>query len=591
MNATLEFTDESVLGSVVAVDTGRVLIDAANHSLVTRVSVSNLVAIQGSTSTQFLIGIIERVTRSVAEELLLDQEDAEGLIPTEETQKDLVRAVLVGTYNTVYGAEHNVFRRGADSFPQIERLCYLIEASNLQLLMNALASGVPEDQQLVLGQYVADRSARAVANGNRFFQRHAAILGSTGSGKSWTVALLLERAAKLAHPSVIVLDMHGEYSCLTELEGAQGGHAQGFRIAGPGDLESPGDTVVFLPHWLLNRDEMLAMILDRSDQNAPNQAARFTSHVRSLKSESLESSKQSETLKTFTVDSPIPYEISALLDRLRSDDEEMVPDSRAEKKGDWNGKLTRFISRLEAKIEDRRYGFMFAPPAAASEYDWLVGQVQRFLASGSDSCGVKIVDFSEVPSDVLPVVIAVFARLLYDVQFWLHPSVRTPFAFICDEAHLYLPSRDSEDAILRRSVEAFERIAKEGRKYGVSLVVVSQRPSDVSHTILSQCNNFLALRLTNQEDQNVVKRLMPDSMAGLTDILPLLDIGEGLLLGDAVLLPTRIRLDQPLIKPNSSTRDFWTEWHTRRPDQAAVADAVEALRRQTRSRGTSTADG
>ncbi|MGD2074684.1 MAG: hypothetical protein PVG38_07150 [Gammaproteobacteria bacterium] len=128
----------------------------------------------------------------------------------------------------------------------------------------------------------------------------------------------------------------------------------------------------------------------------------------------------------------------------------------------------------------------------------------------------------------------------------------------------------------------FERIAKEGGKYGVSIVVVSQRPSDVSRTILSQCNNFLVLRLNNDTDQAVVRRLMPDSMVGLTDMLPLLDTGEALLLGDAVLIPTPIRLDQPSVRPTSGTREFWKEWASIPPDVGATEEAVETLRRQTR---------
>jgi hypothetical protein len=146
-----------------------------------------------------------------------------------------------------------------------------------------------------------------------------------------------------------------------------------------------------------------------------------------------------------------------------------------------------------------------------------------------------------------------------------------------------LPVREDADAVERQALRAFERIAKEGRKYGVSLVAVSQRPSDVSRTILSQCNNFLVLRLTNDQDQSVVRRLVPDSMSGLADLLPLLDTGEALLLGDAVLLPTRIKLDPPSVKPASGTRDFWTEWGSMAPDAAAIAEAVETLRRQTRT--------
>jgi hypothetical protein len=224
---------------------------------------------------------------------------------------------------------------------------------------------------------------------------------------------------------------------------------------------------------------------------------------------------------------------------------------------------------------------MFAPPAVSAKYEWLAGQVLKLLKSG-DGPGIKIVDFSEVPADVLPVVTGTFARLLYDVQFWMSTKTRTPVTLLCDEAHLYLPVRDDADAVQRQALGTFERIAKEGRKYGFSLLVVSQRPSDVSRTILSQCNNFLALRLTNETDQGVIKRLMPDSLAGLTSILPLLDTGEALLLGDAVLLPTRIKLDIPKITPDSATRDFWKEWGSLQPDPDAITSAVECLRSQAR---------
>lgn len=167
----------------------------------------------------------------------------------------------------------------------------------------------------------------------------------------------------------------------------------------------------------------------------------------------------------------------------------------------------------------------------------------------------------------------------------MRTEARTPVTLLCDEAHLYLPVKDDADAVQRQALWSFERIAKEGRKYGFSLLVVSQRPSDVSRTILSQCNNFLSLRLTNDSDQNVIKRLMPDSLVGLTAMLPLLDTGEALLLGDAVLLPTRIKLDQPHVKPDSATRDFWREWGTLVPDEKSLEAAVECLRSQSRSYG------
>ena len=295
----------------------------------------------------------------------------------------------------------------------------------------------------------------------------------------------------------------------------------------------------------------------------------------------LDAEGKADVKKTFTVDSPIPYDLKKLLGLLSSDNTTKGVGKTGPVKGEWEDKLTRFLARLEAKLDDRRYGFMFSPPPPSVKYDWLAEQVVKLLHSGSGA-GIKIIDFSEVPSDVLPVVTGTLARLLYDVQFWMGSKKRTPVTLLCDEAHLYLPVRDDADAVQRQALGTFERIAKEGRKYGFSLLVVSQRPSDVSRTILSQCNNFLALRLTNETDQSVIKRLMPNSLAGLTSILPLLDTGEALLLGDAVLLPSRIKLDAPKIPPDSATRDFWTEWGTEKPDDAAITAAVECLRSQTR---------
>src|SRR5262249_28256738 len=149
------------------------------------------------------------------------------------------------------------------------------------------------------------------------------------------------------------------------------------------------------------------------DQNAPNQASRFTTHVRDLKYKTLEANNKHDVKRTFTVDSPIPYEIKELVNLIDNDDNEMVAGAKkdTEKKGDWNGKLTRFLGRLKAKLDDRRYGFLFQPPARAQEYGWLAKQIVRLLSSDDSSRGIKVIDFSEVPSDVLPVVTGTFARL------------------------------------------------------------------------------------------------------------------------------------------------------------------------------------
>ena len=280
----LNFDQSNRFGKVASVDTSRVLITVENAALLPRAAVGSLVAIQGATAQEFLIGMTERVTRQLREQTAQPDPLAPTTIAVEVVPDDFLRAVLVGTYRSIEGTVRNRFKRGADSFPQIDRNCFLIEGGNLQRFMGLLGAEWDESQRLELGHFVIDKSAAAIANGDRFFQRHAAILGSTGSGKSWAVSLILERAHARKYANLVVFDMHGEYASLAN-PSAPEGHtappaiASAYRIAGPGDLDAPPENALFLPYWLLNREEMLSMILDRSDQNAPNQASRFTEVV------------------------------------------------------------------------------------------------------------------------------------------------------------------------------------------------------------------------------------------------------------------------------------------------------------------------
>lgn len=580
--AVMSFEAMNAIGRVMSVDTMRVFIHIDDHEMLKTVMVGNLVAVQGATGHQFLIAIVERITRLPADSVGPAETRDDDTAPKAEELRDTIRAVLVGTYRVKDGAEGPTFKRGADSCPQIDQPCHLIQGVNLTAFMGLLSQDVPTEKALRLGHFAIDNKAEAVADGDRFFQRHAAILGSTGSGKSYTVAAILERANTLKQPNILLLDMHGEYASLAK--GQENGYAEYFKIAGPGDLSEPKPHSLFLPHWLLNREEMLSMLLDRSDDNAPNQAMRFTNFVFEQKSKTLARENREDVLGSFTVDSPIPYDLNAVSEGLLVDDRAMEEGSSGRaKQGPWHGKLTRFISRLDAKMKDRRYGFLFQAPVSSDAYDWLQQLAITFLSTNADGrSGIKVVDFSEVPADVLPTVVSVFSRVLYDVQFWMLPESRTPVCLVCDEAHLYLPLRSDADASAKRALDTFERIAKEGRKYGFALLVVSQRPSDVSRTILSQCNNFIALRLTNEQDQSAVRSLMPDSMAGIVDVLPLLDIGEAMVIGDSILLPSRIKLDRPHVAPLSLTKKFWSEWEEKSSDAGAIRAGVESLRRQSK---------
>lgn len=578
----LVFQENDKIGSVVYVDTNQVLIEVENNEKISLLNVGSTVAIQTTRAFEFTIGIIDKVKRKANELMELEDLTDEYNEKLEEAyiSSDVIQVSLIGTYKTVDGDTKNCFKRGIDTFPQITHHCYSINGNNLKLFMNIISDDVSLEKQLVIGKFAIDNNATAILDGDKFFQRHASILGSTGSGKSWCVANLIEEASKLNNPNIIVLDMHGEYRSLCDTDNR---YADYYKIAGPGDLENEDEKYIFLPYWLLNRDEMLSMILDRSDNNAPNQASRFTFHVRELKEETLRKLSKSNVLSTFTVDSPIPFKMKALITRLKDDDTKKgIGANNRPVKGEWEGKLTRFISRLETKIMDKRYGFLFQPNINTQNYDWLSKLLCKIIGADDERKGIKIIDFSEVPSDVLPIVTGIISRLLFDVQIWMNEDKRTPFAILCDEAHLYLPIQEDADSVQKQALGNFERIAKEGRKYGISLVVISQRPSDVSKTILSQCNNFLVLRLSNDRDKYVIRNLLPDALKGILDQLPLLDVGEAIAVGDAILLPSRIRLKTPQLKPISATKNFWIEWENSKADNAAIIEAVENMRCQTK---------
>lgn len=582
--AIFQFQEDSAIGSVFSVDTATIIVRVENIEKLRKLQVNHLVAIESSKAGQHLIGIINKITRKVAEKDEVSDEELGfgGFLLTE----NIIKVNLIGTLLDKHGDKENVFKRNLDSVPEIEARCFPIDGENITKFMSTISLKNNYKVPLSIGKYSIDEQAQAFLDGDKLFQRHAVIVGSTGSGKSWSVAKLIEQIAKLPMANCILFDIHGEYSW----DGFKMDGIQHLRVANPSDLgktKNLDNSVLMLPYWLLTYEEMLAMLLDRSDSNAPNQAMLFSKIVFNNKLKFLESKEDVEYKNNITIDSPIPYKIEDVLSEIESLDLEMVPGAKAgtEKQGPFNGKLTRFIQRLEAKKQDKRLGFLFQISEDELDIQWMNHFCERLMlgsALNPEKAGVKIVDFSEVPSDVLPLVIGLVARLVFTVQQWTEREKQHPISLLCDEAHLYIPERTNQDSVSELSLKSFERIAKEGRKYGVSLTVISQRPSEVNRTVLSQCNNFISLRLTNAEDQAVIKRLLPDNLSGLTEVLPILDIGEALVVGDASLLPNRIIIDEPIIKPESGTIKFWEEWSDEKVEQD-ITNAVISLRKQSKT--------
>ena len=565
----LDFNRDDTLGTVESVDTSTVVIRVDSDEKIKGLQVNHLLSIQSPRVGQQLIGMVSKIIRKST-----DSDDVLDEFGTPHLSYNIIRAVLIGTHYDKDGITENVFKRTLSTVPSVNAECYLISGQKLKDFMQAITSvsSVEEAVSLDIGKYSIDEDAVAFLNGNKFFQRHAVIVGSTGSGKSWSVAKILEQVAQLKSANAILFDIHGEYKPLD---------SDGFthyKIAGPNDLVS--EDKLFLPYWLLTYEEMLSMMIDRSDSNAPNQAMLFSTEVLNQKREHLKICNHEDMENVFTLDSQIPYNLQALITKLEALDIQMVSGKRGEKQGPYFGKLTRFIQRLRAKVEDKRINFMFSKDSSLLDYDYMKKLCEKLMKPSENSNGgVKIIDFSEVPSDILPLIASLVARVIFAVQQW--SECHSPIAIFCDEAHLYIPS-SSETSMDVQSVGSFERIAKEGRKYGVGLVVISQRPSEVNRTVLSQCNNFVAMRLTNADDQAVIKRLLPDSLGDYSEMLPILDIGEAIVVGDASILPSRIKVDVPKLKPRSATVNFWDEWNKDTINND-IMNAVEALRKQSKN--------
>lgn len=577
--AIFAFDASHSLGKVRAVDTRRVNIQVNSDEDLRKARVGQLVALSLPVAVEeWLIGLIDKVIKTpvLEEQATTDESESDKPLMVallRESVLNTVQLTLVGTVGLTTDNKTR-FSRSLVQVPEIDAPCYILRDAQLQAFMSLLSAEGKTGHSLEIGRYTIDENAKAYLDGNKLFQRHASLLGSTGSGKSWTVASILERAAKLPSSNLIVFDLHGEYRDLS--------FARHLRIPGPEELGKTDEALLFLPYWLLNAEELQAMFIDRSEFNAHNQVMAFQDIVVGEKKKTLKTLKKDDVLSAFTLDSPIPFDIKNVLAELKRLNEEMVQGSRGEKQGPFYGQFSRLLVRLYSKISDKRYGFLFQAPDSEHQYDAMATMVKRLMDYSTENAQIKVIDFSEVPADILPVIVGLVARIIYQVQFWTDRIKRRPMALVCDEAHLYLPKKDGKNPVEQRAVENFEKIAKEGRKYGVALLIISQRPSDVSSTILSQCNNVIALRLTNGDDQATVKRLMPESLEGLMDTLPILDIGEALVVGDAVLLPSRIRIHPPSEKPLSATIDFWDEWN-KTPEPPDFVKAVENMRRQNRA--------
>ena len=324
------YKDEQALGQVISVDTTTVVINVNIPDNLKRLQVNRLVVLQSSKPGQHLIGLITQVTRKKVFDNELDEGQFEEL--------NLCKITLIGTLLDKSGVLNNVFRRTLESVPEIDANCFTLEGEHLTAFMRVLSNASAEGNALTLGKYTLDDNATAYLNGNKFFQKHAFIGGSTGSGKSWTTAKIVEQMAGLKFSNAIVFDLHGEYSPL------QHENITHFKVAGPTEVDAKrkiSDGIIYLPYWLLSYEGLVSMMVDRSDQNAPNQAMIMSREINKSKRDYLSNIGADDILDSFTIDSPVPFDINNLIEQLVEINSEMVDGTRGPKMGEFNGKLSK----------------------------------------------------------------------------------------------------------------------------------------------------------------------------------------------------------------------------------------------------------
>ncbi len=383
--------------------------------------------------------------------------------------------------------------------------------------------------------------------------KHFAVLGTTGSGKSCTVALLLRRLlASHPHAHVLLLDPHNEYRPAFEDQA---------EVVTPANL--------FLPVWLLNFEELVEVLVSREGADRQAQAAILKDALLQVRKAWVPAGQDSGHI---TVDTPSPFRLSELTRTLNN------AMGRLEK-AETTTPYLRLLSRLDSLINDRRFSFMFSGLMVRDTMAEILSRLLRIPVAGKP---ITIIDLSAVPSEIVDVVVSVLCRMIFDFALWSFKDRSVPLLLVCEEAHRYAPQKD--DLGFAPTKRAISRIAKEGRKYGVSVGLVSQRPSEVATSILSQCGTVFALRMSNEQDQDFLRRILPEGARGLISALPALRPREAVAVGVGVAVPMRITFDdlEPAYRPRSSSAHFSEAWQTDSADQAFVDQTVDRWRHQKR---------
>ena len=485
-----------------------------------------------------------------------------GLTSEASSDERVIEADLFGEGEWVLDASADPplwefkFDRGVATYPLPQQTVYLTPKRELRFIY-----GHGKGPCILIGEHVGSGGTPCYAELNQLLGKHTAILGSTGAGKSAAVAAvigsILERGQASGYqgwnPRIIILDPHDEYA-----------------TAFPAHKKlSTDDGSLILPYWLLNFQETVALLIGRTEFVA-------TSQANIVKSAMLKARSEGATLlgldpQNITVDSPVPYKLATFTAAVEAD-----KPPQASKQDSHNS----ILEKLDVLVRDARVRFLMSEWSGAAA-DPFPSIIENLAGEGLQP---RIIDLSGVPNEVAGVSSAVIARTIFNLKVWETSAERDrdPILLVCEEAHRYVPNRG--DAQYEAAQEAIRRVAKEGRKYGIGLMLVSQRPSEIEETVLSQCNSWIVLRITNDADREHVRSILPDSMTGLTKMLSGLRRQEAIFVGQAAVLPSRIMIRSLAADqlPRSHDIDFDEGWQNAvmTPDELKiVADRWRYQRR------------
>ncbi|HBX37867.1 MAG TPA: hypothetical protein DEG76_11500 [Pseudohongiella sp.] len=505
------------------------------------------------------------------------------------------------------------FVRGVTTYPLPRQSVHLLTREETSQIYSAAEGQQNEGDYTPLvsfAHYVGADNAICRANVDKMLGMHCAVLGSTGSGKSGAVAALLHSMLDhipepdtVCHPRILVIDPHGEY-----------GHAFKdraivYRAYDPLGNEDTVGSPINLPYWLMSADEFRTLVIGKTEQEATSQnniVYKAITYARMVAAGLVDPSPTDfggpaptdgldhdaprprgtvafEQLLQFDHDKPRPFSLQEFYNHIFYLQAARVQNGTLQSvtASDFATKFKSILDKLSVLRRDPRIRFMMrewndSSPSLEHIIAQLVGQIQ---GDGGVDQDIRILDISGLPNEVAGPLAAMLARLLFQYKVYqtTDERKRDPVVLVCEEAHRYVPDRGEAEYVAAQT--AIRRIAREGRKYGIGLMLVSQRPADVESTVISQCGTWLVLRLTNAADQQHVSRFLPDGLSGMTKALPNLAQQEAIFVGEGAAMPARIRI-RDLEKnklPKSETAKFAKGWILDRLTEDGIAKVANRM--------------